>query len=376
MKTKSKQKLIGYAVAAAGVAGLIFVLLPNSEKQGPQGKTPHATPRAESATAAASQTGASKPQQVSSVVADANDELRASLKARLLELAAKEKDPLEYEGALIMMFRGYNREQLKALLEIAQDGSLDPVLAAAVRVATLGRWFEINPAESVKLADSGLLGNQTGSWLQEKLKQWAQNSPATAFDYLQANPLSALNGELTYHALARGAAWGGSPEWVDRALARVTDPQQRLSAVASASQYLQQYHSGLVDDWIKGLPPAEQPRALAEAAKLQVKQDVPGALQKLGEIWNSNIDTTSLFGTTGSVLARWAEQNPTGAADWLVEQKMEKFSGAQREMLMATLLRVWARKDSSEDGFIAWRDKQMKAGRLDEAFLSRAFERF
>jgi len=368
---KSKHRLIWYALAVAGLSGLVFLLFLKSGNREPRSETPEPAPLAEPATAVESPTVA-----VPLPKADLDEAQRTAIKTKILELAANEKDPLEYEGRLEVMLRGYNREQLQALLDLARDGSLEPALAAAVRSVALNRWFEINPAEAVKLADSGLLGDQAGHWLDEKLTQWAQSSPAAAFDFIQANPLNGLPGESAYHSLARGAAWGGSREWVDRALAQETDPQQRIQTVTTVSQYLQQYHPDLVDDWIKGIPLAEQPRALAEAAKLQAEHDVPAAVQKLVDIWNSDLDPTYLFGTTGSILARWAEQSPTAAADWLVGQKMEKLSEAQREMLMATLLRVWARNATSPDGITAWLDVQVKAGRLDKAFLDRAMKRF
>jgi hypothetical protein len=103
-------------------------------------------------------------------------------------------------------------------------------------------------------------------------------------------------------------------------------------------------------------------------------------LQKLGEIQNSNLNSTFLFGTTGSILAHWAEQDSAAAGDWLVgqmdAQKLGKFSEAQREMLLATLLRVWARNATSPEQITTWLEAQEKAGKLSEDFLNRAMKRF
>jgi len=382
MTTKSNNRRIWYALTLAGITILVFLLVPKSKPPAPPSEIP--APIAEPATVVESPAPVTPappaPVAVPLPKANLDEAQRAAIKAKILELAAKEKDPLEYEGELTVMFKDYNLEQLKDLLALAAEGSLDPVLAAAIRSAALDRWFQLDPAGAFKLADSGLLAADTGYWLEEHLRDWAQSSPAAAFDFIRSNPLKGLPGDGAYTALARGAAWGGSVDFVNQALAMQTDPQQRLMALASATQYLQQYHPDLTDDWIKGLPSAEQPRALAEAAKLQSKSDVPAALEKLGAIQNSNLDSTYLFGTTGSILAHWAEKDSAAAGDWLGgqmdAQRLGKFSEEQREMLLATLLRVWARNAASPEQITTWLDAQEKAGKLNEDFLNRTMKRF
>jgi hypothetical protein len=382
MKTKSNHRFIWYALALAGIAVLVFLFFPKSKSPAPPSEA--TAPVAEPATAVESSSHVTPalpaPNAVPLPEANLDEAQRAAIKAKILDLAAKEKDPLEYEGELTVMVKNYNLEQLKDLLELAATGSLDLVLAQNIRSVALDRWFQLDPAGAFKLAHSGLLAADTGYWLEEHLRQWAQSSSSAAFEFIRSNPLNGLPGDEAYTSLARGAAWGGSVDFVNQALAMESDPQQRLIAVASATQYLQQYHPDLTDAWIQGLPSAEQPRALAEAAKLQSKSDVPAALQKLGEIQNSNLNSTFLFGTTGSILAHWAEQDSAAAGDWLVgqmdAQKLGKFSEAQREMLLATLLRVWARNATSPEQITTWLEAQEKAGKLSEDFLNRAMKRF
>ncbi len=364
MRKKSDYFLLTCVGSGLALAGLAFWLLPRAQEPSkPITKT--ATPPS-AHPASAEQPN---PKVASAEIAvQAADPGEMKLALALQKIYTEEKDPLEWEGEIDRMARGLDLAGVQELLRLSDDAGLPKGIPTLIRSAALSRWFELDKAASLRAADQGILAGQTAYWLQMRIKLWAAQSPQEVFDFLRQQPLASLPRAEVYSRLAQGAAQAGDRESMARALANVPNPPDRLTTVRAMAQSLQQYHPELMSDWIQSATGNERLYALSESAQILAQTNVPAALQQLQAM--SGADAQLIFRTASPILVEWTKQNPPEAIGWLLHQP---FPQEQKEMALATSLRVWLR--SNPEQVSAWMKDSVTKGSLDLTLLEKTIKR-
>ena len=357
---------IPVVVAAVSVIGIAVVLMNRSRTDpgatAPQAASEKAVQDREPVTE--KEPSLVNPEQMEKGTDVPANNVQPSMRATV-DAIQQDSDYKERPGMLYDLMHGASFQEVQELLTLSEDVNYSAGFRDDMKAAAFERWYHLDPAAAILAMDASTLSSsRKNSRMEVFLEDWAHRSPQDVTAFLEQDQLTGVSADLTYGALVRGSAMNGNLAVVDAALARIEDPKLSYYALKSAARVLQRDHADQFEDWLRTLPDADQNTAIAESAWMLADKDIERALVGLDQLAARGADELPV--TRVRVAVKWAENDPVQAANWMAVQDV---IGEEREILFASVMRVWALKDKG--AAIRWVESLLENGKIDEDFMNR-----